>query len=69
MKARHIAICQHALSEDEWNLLTEVFATALLFTKDETGDFANDARELALNLGITNEELDRMGEEVERVSG
>lgn len=47
--------------QDMRMLLIEVFATAIMETKDETGDFASEAKGLALDFfNITSWELDAM---------
>jgi hypothetical protein len=58
-----------AITKDRMNLLAEVFATAILRTDDESGDFTQDALDLAEEFGLSNEVADMMAELVRRAEG
>jgi hypothetical protein len=47
-------------SDDDINFLTEILATAVLGSKDETGDFVNDVFALAGELKVTLQMTEQM---------
>ena len=49
-----------AITQETINTLAEVFATAILTSWDETGDFVQAALDLAEEFGITDEVSDMM---------
>jgi hypothetical protein len=57
------------ITKDVVNLLSEVFATAILRSDDETGDFVQAAFDLAGEFGLENEVADQMKELVRRAEG